>query len=105
METINDVRGLEDQFTLDNNGFAYVKAPTNFTEWSFPHGDLPDVWTRPAIEEVDQNTSAKVRDISCRITQFVDMTEEAHILPKSEVQWFVENDMSMYILTDNDRLQ
>ena len=33
-EILNDVRGREDQFTLDNNGFRYVHAPTNFKDWS-----------------------------------------------------------------------
>ncbi|KAF2771032.1 hypothetical protein EJ03DRAFT_325830 [Teratosphaeria nubilosa] len=33
-ETIMDVRGLHERFTLDQNGFAYVKAPTKFEHWS-----------------------------------------------------------------------
>ena len=33
-EVLNDVRGREDQFTLDNNGFCYVHAPTKFKNWS-----------------------------------------------------------------------
>lgn len=34
VETIRDVRGKADQFSLDNNGFQYIKAPTQFTNWS-----------------------------------------------------------------------
>lgn len=33
-ETMNDVRGLEQNFTLDTNGFRYVKAPTQFKDWN-----------------------------------------------------------------------
>ncbi|KXT08861.1 hypothetical protein AC579_6754 [Pseudocercospora musae] len=33
-ETIHDVRGQQEKFSLDGNGFRYVKAPTSFTNWS-----------------------------------------------------------------------
>lgn len=33
-ETLNDVRGREQEFTLDDHGFAYVHAPTAFKDWS-----------------------------------------------------------------------
>lgn len=33
-ETIHDVRTLERLFSLDENGFKYVKAPTTFRNWS-----------------------------------------------------------------------
>lgn len=32
-EIIHDVRGLEQEFDLDRNGFRYVKAPTLFENW------------------------------------------------------------------------
>lgn len=34
LETVQDVRGREADFTLDRNGFQYVNAPTQFKEWS-----------------------------------------------------------------------
>ncbi|KAK5136272.1 hypothetical protein LTR08_003879 [Meristemomyces frigidus] len=34
VEVIRDVRGLDHSFSLDENGFVYVKAPTAFKEWS-----------------------------------------------------------------------
>ena len=33
-ELLNDVRARQNEFTLDNNGFCYVKAPTTFKDWS-----------------------------------------------------------------------
>lgn len=33
-ETIRDVRGIHHGFSLDDNGFKYVKAPTAFADWS-----------------------------------------------------------------------
>lgn len=33
-ETLTDVRGREHEFTLDDHGFTYVNAPTNFKDWS-----------------------------------------------------------------------
>src|ERR1700759_3405009 len=33
-EVLNDVRGRETEFTLDDNGFCYIHAPTKFTNWS-----------------------------------------------------------------------
>jgi hypothetical protein len=34
MEIISDVRGRENKFTLEENGFALKKHVSNFTEWS-----------------------------------------------------------------------
>ena len=33
-ETMNDIRGREDEFTLDANGFRYVNYPTKVKDWS-----------------------------------------------------------------------
>lgn len=33
-EMINDVRGREHEFSLDQNGFCYIKAPTLFSDWT-----------------------------------------------------------------------
>ncbi|KAF2719398.1 hypothetical protein K431DRAFT_286843 [Polychaeton citri CBS 116435] len=33
-ENLNDVRGREKEFSLDANGFKFVKAPTSFKDWS-----------------------------------------------------------------------
>ncbi len=33
-ETLYDVRGRQSSFTLDDNGFCYVHAPTKFNKWS-----------------------------------------------------------------------
>ncbi|KAK5006470.1 hypothetical protein LTR28_006458, partial [Elasticomyces elasticus] len=33
-ETIHDIRGKENEFSLDKNGFRYVKSKTNFEEWN-----------------------------------------------------------------------
>ena len=34
LETINDVRGRAEEFTLDANGFRYLHAPTKYKDWS-----------------------------------------------------------------------
>lgn len=34
VETLHDVRDRIEDFTLDGNGFQYVHAPTQFTEWT-----------------------------------------------------------------------
>lgn len=41
-EAITNVRGIEDTFTLDDHGFAYVKWPTLFQLWD----------NRRAVEEI-----------------------------------------------------
>lgn len=33
-ETLRDVRGREENFSLDEHGFKYVYAPTTFKDWS-----------------------------------------------------------------------
>lgn len=46
-ETIHDVRGRESDFSLDEHGFKYVHAPTNFKDWSsqpkIAQGYLPEL--------------------------------------------------------------
>ena len=36
------------------------------------------------------------RDVSCRITNHIEGTEHAHLVPRSEERWFRENDMFLY---------
>lgn len=33
-ETIQDIRGIDHAFTLDDNGFTFAKSPTTFIDWS-----------------------------------------------------------------------
>lgn len=32
-ETITNIRGIEEQFTLDKHGFKYMSSPTAFSDW------------------------------------------------------------------------
>ncbi|WPG97918.1 Hypothetical protein R9X50_00070100 [Acrodontium crateriforme] len=34
LESLTDIRGTSNSFTLDNNGFQYIKSPTNFNNWT-----------------------------------------------------------------------
>lgn len=47
--------------------------------------------------------AVRARDLRCRITRFYDGTQNAHIVPRNEVSWFVSNNMAQYNL--NRRLR
>lgn len=48
-ETIHDVRGREHEFSLDRNGFMYVRHKCNFEDWESREG----IWTG-YIEELKE---------------------------------------------------
>jgi len=52
VETIHDVRGREDQFTLEKNGFRFVKNESKFQDWESRDG----IWT-DYIEELKELVS------------------------------------------------
>jgi hypothetical protein len=70
----------------------YAVTPT-FEHWPFPHGNLPPSWREIASFE---QTSRPDSDSHCRVTQFEDGVEDAHLVPSAERQWF-NNNMSVYI--------
>lgn len=78
----------------------------SFAHWRFPHDNLPVPWRSCAISGTSlnkwrprQSTVAAelfARDVSCRITNHVEATEPAFLVPKSEQDWFNENGMHRY---------
>ncbi|KAK5201887.1 hypothetical protein LTR16_001128 [Cryomyces antarcticus] len=59
VETIQDIRGREADFTLDANGFCYVKAPSHANTWGAPENmsgylDEVEALLRRTIEGCDE---------------------------------------------------
>jgi len=83
----------------------YAIVPS-FGHWRFPHDNLPRSWTLyeppklPLDRQLPRQSSlieaTLARDISCRITNHIEGTEHAHLIPRSEVRWFSENGMFRY---------
>jgi hypothetical protein len=79
----------------------YAVTPT-FKHWCFPHGNLPPSWRE--ISSFKQ-TSRPNNDSHCRVTQFEDGVEDAHLVPSAERQWF-NNNMAVYVdSTKADKLK
>ncbi|KAK1762142.1 hypothetical protein QBC33DRAFT_462078 [Phialemonium atrogriseum] len=79
-------------------GFAdhlYPIVP-RFSDWRFPHGELPDAWTQ--IESVAGHPAPDPR--FCRLTGHADGVEGAHLVPVSQLEWFNDNRMSRYARVD-----
>lgn len=82
----------------------------SFQHWSFPHDSPPPGWTfnfnlsanvaslfpRPSISSVSQ--AVRDRDGSCRLSGYQDGLERAHLCPRSELQWFKQQEMDRYNL-------
>ena len=79
--------------------YHYPVVPT-FAEWVFPNGKLPGAWgtmakrRSPGVASTSDTTRS--RDQSCRMTEAVEETDIAHIVPLAEESWFTKNDMVRY---------
>ena len=83
----------------------YPVVPS-FAHWRFPHDNLPQSWASckppklPLNRQLPRQSSLAeatlTRDISCRITNHIEGTEHAHLVPRSEERWFSENGMFRY---------
>ena len=68
----------------------------NFRYWEFPSADtwnrhLQRLWSSSVLGLSRSNNSA------CVLTGHTNATEEAHIVPAGEGQWFLNNDMGDYV--------
>jgi hypothetical protein len=95
------VRSFADMNILER----YAVIPI-FSHWRFPHDNMPQSWMSCAPPKLPQDrplprkgslTEATLgRDISCRITNHIEGTEHAHLVPRNEERWFSENGMFRY---------
>lgn len=110
--TQRDTRVVPDQDGLIQAGDYYIHilqedvpdfaiAP-NFRSWRFPHGNVPARWLQASREEKrtaqrdTSNISSAFVGESCRITRKHLVCETSHIIPSSEKQWFISNEMDEY---------
>ncbi|KAF8241558.1 hypothetical protein K440DRAFT_665273 [Wilcoxina mikolae CBS 423.85] len=99
-----------------NDPDAEAKYPIcpSFSEWLFDETMIPLPWITASPDPQDDPTivsrnygesqmkeAVSARDVSCLITGFGDYLENAHIIPRSELGWFVANSM----ITFNGYLQ
>ena len=92
-------------YTLTQVSEKYPVIPS-FAHWRFPHDNLPASWTscKPPQLPLDRQLPRQsglaeatlARDVSCRITNHIEGTEHAHLIPRSEERWFSENGMFRY---------
>ena len=84
--------------------FKYPVVPC-FKEWRFPHKNLPPLWnhgsftseTRPKdFKQGNASTAVLLRDVSCRVSDHQVGCEKAHLCPRSEARWFLDNVMQSY---------
>ncbi|KAL8918604.1 MAG: hypothetical protein Q9208_007248 [Pyrenodesmia sp. 3 TL-2023] len=83
-----------------NTPYLYPIVPS-FRQWRFPHGQLPQAWDRIQIGADTgvgrSNTDAVIaRDVTCRMTDYVEECDTAHLCPETEPEWFQENRMDGY---------
>ncbi|THW79657.1 hypothetical protein D6D18_09279 [Aureobasidium pullulans] len=100
------LRNKEYYFRLPDDANAKYPLVPTFAHWRFPHGKLPSVWSQfrvpsmpagRALPRLGSLTDALLaRDISCRLTDTVEGTEHAHLVPRTEGDWFRQNTMFQY---------
>ncbi|KAM5471087.1 hypothetical protein MauCBS54593_003425 [Microsporum audouinii] len=76
----------------------------SFSHYRFPQS-LPSSWRDQSLPNLPENRLPRqsslvpapiARDISCRVTNHTEGTEHAHLIPRSEQQWYIQNRMSRY---------
>jgi hypothetical protein len=86
--------------TVDSPSAAYCYPVVAFFDsWAFPHANIPTLWQRaesatPSVLR-PTNTTVVERDRTCRLTNQRLGCELAHVVPKSEEEWFLRNGMGM----------
>ncbi|MCJ1349955.1 hypothetical protein MMC31_008198 [Peltigera leucophlebia] len=85
---------------------------TSFEEWQFPHDSLPTSWlalpnAQPGVRQFTASslTAATIyRDHTCRITDSVEATDVAHVIPVDQLDWFTRNSMERYACDPSEEL-
>ncbi|KAK3615766.1 hypothetical protein LTR56_026391 [Elasticomyces elasticus] len=76
--------------------YCYPVVPF-FDSWHFPHDHLPLRWQLAATAQHNDlrpaSAAVQERDGTCRLTNCREVTEYAHIIPKSEGDWFARNNL------------
>lgn len=97
----------ESQEARLSGAYKYPVVPS-FQHWAFPHNNPPPGWTFqtdltadvnslfpvPSVSSVSQ--AVRDRDKSCRLTAYHDGIVRAHLTPRSEVEWFIQQEMDRY---------
>ncbi|KAI1271443.1 hypothetical protein F5Y07DRAFT_404419 [Xylaria sp. FL0933] len=73
--------------------YKYPIVPS-FTDWPFPHGNLPKEWRQPH-NPPDQQDTDQVTD-RCFITDIKIGLENCHLVPRAQLEWFNRNEMGDY---------
>ncbi|KAL2165010.1 hypothetical protein VTH06DRAFT_306 [Thermothelomyces fergusii] len=65
-----------------------------FSDWRFPHGNLPPLWEQWASTAVREGGAAASQ--WCAVTNYGDGLEIAHLVPAAEEDWWLCNGMARY---------
>ncbi|KAE8154257.1 hypothetical protein BDV25DRAFT_136181 [Aspergillus avenaceus] len=87
----------------DEHSHPYPIVPS-FETWSFPHGKLPADWkfdipddpSHPISRQSTLAGAVLSRDLRCRLTNHIEGTECAHLVPRNQGIWFQRNMMDQY---------
>ncbi|KAJ3455379.1 hypothetical protein MRS44_013979 [Fusarium solani] len=61
-----------------------------FSDWRFPHGNLPSLWER-LREQLRANRTGRNRNTNCALSNYGDAVETAHLVPSKQEYWFRAN--------------
>ncbi|KAL8382469.1 hypothetical protein RB595_006313 [Gaeumannomyces hyphopodioides] len=69
-----------------------------FSDWVFPHEDLPAIWTRLQLQTSGelQGVAINQRPLFCIATKYAHGVDVAHCVPSGEREWWIQNHMDLY---------
>ncbi|KAK4136067.1 hypothetical protein BT67DRAFT_230664 [Trichocladium antarcticum] len=87
----------EPQYFFQLPGPLDTPYPTvpRFAHWRFPHNDMPPLWQRWAADSAATRMGGEAAR-RCVLSNYGDGLEMAHLLPASEDDWWLSNQMQQY---------
>ena len=91
---------------LESNDKEPYAVFASFNDWTFPHDNLPPTFASvppapppSAAGAASQlSTAVLVRNPTCRISDYGDALQTAHLCPRNQMEWFEANNMAEYCL-------
>ncbi|KXH64532.1 hypothetical protein CSAL01_11287 [Colletotrichum salicis] len=83
-------------FVVDSDPMYRYPIVPSFRDWRFPHGDIPAAW--PSPKPAPSTDTAR----RCALTNHGYGLIKAHIIPREESEWFMQNGMSRYGVNKRD---
>ncbi|KLU86319.1 hypothetical protein MAPG_05333 [Magnaporthiopsis poae ATCC 64411] len=92
------LRDDEYYFHLPTSGAEPYPVVPRFSDWSFPHRNMPANWTSLQLQTSErlQDVAVNQRPPFCVATKYAHGVDVIHLVPTAEREWWSQNRMDLY---------